>query len=119
MVVYNLLHLDWPLSNRDLLVDVTFNENQKAKKLILDMTVYSQDIFPVSSKYVRIRDFKATCTVEEISAGQCRVVYQNRVNPMAPVPAFLANTIVKKNPFNTLKGMKKMVLLQKYQVAGK
>lgn len=119
LVVYNLLHLDWPLSNRDLLVDVTFNENQKDKKLVLDMTVYVQDLVPVDSRYVRIRDFRATCTVEEIAVGKCRVVYQNRVNPMAPVPAFLANTIVKKNPYNTLKGMKRMVMLQKYQVAGK
>ncbi len=119
LVVYNLLHLDWPLSNRDLLIDVTFNENQKAKKLVLDMTVYAQDIVPVNGKYVRVRDFKATCIVEEVSAGVCRVIYQNRVNPMAPVPAFLANTIVKRNPYNTLKGMKRMVMLPKYQVAGR
>ena len=119
LVVYNLLHLDWPLSNRDLLIDVIFNEDRKTKKLVLEMTVYSQDIFPVNSRYVRIRDFRATCIVEEISAGRCRVLYQNRVNPMAPVPAFIANSIVKNNPFNTLKGMKKMVLLQEYNAGGK
>lgn len=119
LVVYNLLHIGWPLSDRDMLIEVKFIENKKEKKLLVDMGVCSEDIFPVNSKHVRIRDFKAMVVVEEVSPDQCRVVYQNRVNPMAPVPAFLANMVVKKNPFETLQGMKKMVLLEKYQATGK
>jgi len=119
LICYNVLHVDWPLSDRDLIIDVKFTENRNMKKCIADMAVYTQDILPVNSKYVRIRDFKASCTIEEISPGLCRVVYQNRVNPMAPVPDFLANRIVKKNPYNTLKGMKKMAAMQKYQVTAK
>lgn len=115
LVCYNVLHVGWPLSDRDLIIDVKFTELHKENKLVTDMTVFSEDIIPADNKLVRIRDFKASCIVEEISPGQCRVTYQNRVNPMAPVPDILANSIVKKNPFNTLKGMKRMASLEKYK----
>ena len=113
IVCYNVLNMPWPFSDRDLLIDTRFVKEKGGRKIVVDMSVFSEDIKPVNKKYVRIRDFRATCSVEEVSPGTCFVEYINRVNPMAPVPAVIANRIAKNNPFNTLKGIKRMVALVK------
>ena len=114
VVCYNVIDLPWPLDNRDLLINTQFVKSADGKELAVNMTVYSEDIIPVSKKYVRIRQFRAVCRVKELSENKCFVEYINRVNPMAPLPDSLANSFAKDNPFNTLRGMKRMVKLSKY-----
>ncbi len=115
MVCYNVLNLPWPLSDRDLLIDTIIVKSADGKKFSFEMSAFPDDIIPLDSRYVRIRDFRARCIVEEVRPGTCAVVYINRVNPMAPVPDAIANGIARNNPFNTLKGMKKMVQLDTYR----
>jgi len=114
IVAYNILNAPWPLSNRDLQIDTRFEEDYRNGKVIVSMTVYEEELVPVS-KYVRIKDFRAQCILEKIDATTTKATYINRVNPMAPVPGAIANMFVKNNPYMTLKGFKKMVKLKKYQ----
>lgn len=115
LVCYNVLNLPWPLSDRDLLIDIKIFKDKSGKKLSCEMSAYPQDIIPVEKKFVRIRDFRASCRFEQISSDKCSVEYINRVNPMAPIPDAIANSVARNNPFNTIKGLKKMVLLPKYR----
>lgn len=115
MVCYNVLNLPWPLSDRDLLIDTFIVKAADGKKFSFEMSAFQDDIIPVDRRYVRVRDFRARCIVEEVRPGTCAVVYINRVNPMAPVPYAIANSIARNNPFNTLKGMKKIVRLDRYR----
>lgn len=114
LVCYNVLDMPWPLSDRDLLIDTCFKKENGGKKLIVDMSVFAEDITPVNQKYVRVRDFRARCSAEQVTPDTCLIEYVNRVNPMAPVPDAIANSIAKNNPFNTLKGMKRMVSEGRY-----
>jgi len=115
LVAYNVLNGTWPLSDRDLQIDTSFDENYKNGKVVVSMKVYPETLVPVNKSYVRVTDFAAKCILEKIDDSKTKVTYINRINPMAPVPAAIANRVVRKNPYNTLKGMKKMVKLQKYQ----
>jgi len=115
LVCYNVLNVPWPLSDRDLIIDTIIVKDRSGKKISVEMSAFPQDIIPVNRKYVRIREFRARCIVEQISDDTCSIEYINRVNPMAPVPSTIANSLAKNNPFNTLKGMKRMVLLPGYR----
>jgi len=116
LVVYNVLHAAWPLSNRDLQIDVKISENIKPGQTLIDMKVYPELLVPLNKKYVRVTDFEAKCFLERISADKTRIIYINRINPMAPVPSSIANRVVRKNPYTTLTGLRKMVKLNKYRI---
>jgi len=114
-IVYNVLHATWPLSNRDLQIDTIFIDDFTNGIVTVRMKAYKEPIQPVSKKYVRITDMKATCIMKRIEKNKTKVTYINRVNPMAPVPSGIANMIVKKNPYKTLLGLRKMAQLPNYQ----
>lgn len=114
-IVYNVLHATWPLSNRDLQIDTVFIDDFAKGIVTVKMKAHIEPIQPVSKKYVRITDMKATCIMKRIEGNKTRVTYINRVNPMAPVPSGIANMIVKKNPYKTLLGLRKMARLPKYK----
>ncbi len=115
VVAYNVLNGIWPLSDRDLQIDTVFIEDFKAGHFTVKMKVYQESLVPVTKKYVRITDFKATCKLERLDENRTKVIYINRVNPMAPVPSGVANMVVKKNPYKTLLGFKKMIKLDRYR----
>ncbi len=115
IVGYNVLHLPWPLSNRDLQIDTRFITNYKEGIVTVKMKAYVPEIQPVTKKYIRITDMEATCILKRIEENKTKVTYINRVNPMAPVPDSLANMIAKNNPYKTLLGFHDMVKLPQYQ----
>ena len=114
LIAYNVIDVPWPLSNRDLQIDTRFITNLPKGIVTVKMAAYVPAIQPVTKKYVRITDMKATCIMKKINDNKTRVTYINRVNPMAPIPDSVANMFAKKNPYKTLLGMRKMVKLPKY-----
>ncbi len=116
IVVYNILNVPWPLSDRDIIIDTYLTEDLKNGKFLAKMKIYKKSIVPVNKKYVRITKFWASCSLKRIGPNKTHLIYMNKADPAAPVPKAIANMMAKNNPYNTILGMRRMVKLKKYQI---
>lgn len=113
IIAYNILHFPWPVTDRDFLLDTNFDLDFKAGRVLVTMKAVEEPLIPVS-KYVRMTNVFGTCLLERLDKDKTKVTYTMLANPAGHVPAAVANIFAKMNPYNTLKGLKKIVLKPKY-----
>jgi hypothetical protein len=64
--------------------------------------------------YVRMPSLSSEIILEWVDREHTKVTYMNDPDLGKGLPKGMTNSQIKKNPFNSLKGLKKMVKLQKY-----
>ncbi|MDD5711601.1 MAG: START domain-containing protein [Smithellaceae bacterium] len=113
IIAYNVLNVPWPVTDRDFLADTVFNTDFKAGKVLVEMKAVKEPLVPVG-QYVRMTDLAGTCLLERLGKDKTKVTYTMRANPAGNIPAAIANVFAQMNPYNTLKGLKRMVGEPKY-----
>lgn len=110
-VSYFELKSPWPVSNRDFL-----NRTVKVKtptSITYKYNAVADASMPVKSGKVRITEMSGAWTLEK-QGEKTQVTYQNKANPGGSLPAWLANSTVIKQPFNSIMNLRNMVKLPKY-----
>lgn len=108
IVYYAETALPWPLSNRDMVIKMSFDLdtiNHKLKVLAVGMP----DSLPVKKGLVRIQKFRAAWNVQYDGTGKIRIDYFLAVNPGGNIPAGISNMFVAKGPFETFSNLSKVL----------
>ena len=101
--VYFTVDINWPLTDRDLIMEVT-NETKNRKKII---TLYSKPKFiPEKEDYVRIIDSKSVWTLENIDEKRTKVSLKSH-SDIRGIPNWITDLFITKSPFYGLKNLRK------------
>ncbi|HEY6978062.1 MAG TPA: START domain-containing protein, partial [Chitinophagaceae bacterium] len=111
---YQVTHLPWPLSNRDLIWH--FNIEQEEITRIVAITNTSEpDYIPGKKNIVRVRRVHSSYRLTPLSGGKVKVEFELFVDPGGNIPAWLINANIIAAPYKTTVAMIKQ--LPTYQKA--
>lgn len=118
-VVYFILATPWPVSDRDMVIDVVFDVRDGEGKAEISLNALQEDLVPVQDQYVRMIRLIGKATLTRIDEKTTHVTYTVNSDPAGYIPAAISNILAKDQPYLTLKGLKEMVKLDKYyELAG-
>lgn len=103
-VYYSETSMPWPLSNRDVVLQLTIRTDSLPKFLLIEGRDV-EDILPEMPFRVRVPHYLAKWKVTMPSAGQLRISYIVDVNPGGSIPVAVVNMFVDKGPFETFKNL--------------
>jgi len=109
MIIYTITKTPWPLSYRDVVLNVTRRILPDKNTVIINMKALTQNLVPMSKKYVRIRKLEGKWVLERKGAGRTLITYTNMLDPAGSIPESMANRASSEMPFNTLRGLHRMV----------
>lgn len=112
LLVYVVIDAPWPTSDRETYVDVKYKYKTK-NNLVVNIRSVKYNAKPKKGR-VRMPSLISSCNVKE-KGGNSNVVYYTKGDPGGSLPSSMANWFVKKQPFKTLVGLKKMAKKSKYK----
>jgi hypothetical protein len=114
--IYLTYSVPWPVSDRDLVMSSFMVQDPKTLAIRVDINSVN-DYLPESDDYVRIPRMNGHWALIPQSQGKVLIRYQVHIDPGGIIPNWLSNSAVVDTPYNTLKDMRKMLQLEKYQSA--
>jgi len=113
-IIYFVLATPWPVSDRDMVIDVAYTVDLKGGQARIIMNALKEDLVPQQDRYVRMTKLKGLAVLTRIDDNTTHVTYTVNSDPAGYIPAAISNMLAKKQPYNTLKGLKMMVKEDKY-----
>jgi hypothetical protein len=107
-VVHVVLHLPWPVSERDCVFQMSKSVDKVAGALNYAL-VALPDRLPRRGGMVRVRYLKAAWHFVALPDGKTEITFQQHSDPGGFVPAFISNTQVVNMPFYTLRNLRALV----------
>jgi hypothetical protein len=118
-IIYFVLATPWPVSDRDMVIDVVYSVDLEGGESRIFMNALKEDLVPQQDKYVRMTKLIGECVLTRIDEDTTHVTYTVNSDPAGYIPAAISNMLSKNQPYDTLKGLKKMVRDDKYyELAG-
>ena len=113
---YTEIECPWPYQNRDMVVQMTMQQNPTSKVL----TVQAKNVdnyIPLKKDIVRLTYSSAVWTVTPINNQRFKIVYQIQLDMGDNVPAWLTNLFAVDGPYDSFSNMRKQIKLPKYAQA--
>lgn len=112
----------WPVKDRDYALRYNISQDPEDYSVTLSFTT-EMGLVPQSDDCVRITKLSGFWKMTPLKNNaseepQVQVVYQVEADPGGSVPAWLANSFVVDQPYESLKKLRKRVKMDKYQSAG-
>jgi hypothetical protein len=106
---YDIHHIQvkapWPVKNRDTVYEQKAVVDENGKHAIISLKPLP-DYIPEDKDFVRIREGSGFWELAEDDINNVKVTYQFHGEPGGDIPAWLANSFVVTQPFQTLKNLK-------------
>jgi len=106
---YDIHHIQvkapWPVKNRDAVYEQTAVVDKNGKHAVVNLKPLP-DYIAEDEDFVRIRDGSGFWEFEEDDSNNVKVIYQFHGEPGGEIPAWVANSFVVSQPFETLKNLK-------------
>ena len=74
-----------------------------------------EDTYPVDPTLVRMRDFYGNWTFRPLDDGTVHVTMQGRADPGGTLPHAIVNLLIHDTPFQTLRGLRRVIVQPRYQ----
>ncbi|HVW13928.1 MAG TPA: START domain-containing protein [Mucilaginibacter sp.] len=108
LIYYSEVSLPWPLSNRDLVIQLSF------KKDTMDHTMRIQaksipGILPVNPGLVRVPFSLAQWDVKVLPNKSLQIQYTLSTDPGGAIPAWLVNFAASVGPYNSFKKLRELI----------
>jgi hypothetical protein len=102
---YLVYNLPWPVTNRDLCVDVkvTFDSVTGAGRITATPLPEGS---PECQDMIRIKEYRQTWTVEPAGKDMAHVVLEGYIDPAGSIPDWLTNMLIVDSPFKVISGLK-------------
>lgn len=113
LIYYAEAALPWPLSNRDFIIRITLTQDPVTKELTI-VAKNMPDYVPEKKGLVRIQRSAGLWKLRPAGDNQVRVEYSLQVDPGGFLPPWLVNLFASNGPYQSLKNLRKEVLLPKY-----
>lgn len=111
---YTIASIPWPLSNRDLVIDLWIQQDSLTKKMIIHANTIDKIIPPVAG-LERVPFSQATWDVIPIAVNQIQVEYILKINPGGGIPAWVVNMFITKGPFESFYNLSKIIQEKRFQ----
>ena len=105
VIYYTEIAGPWPVSNRDMIVDLKFSQDAKTKVVTIVMKSVPQWA-PEKKHIVRVPMSLATWTVVPLSSSLLKVEYFIQIDPGGSVPAWMINMVAAQAPYESFKNLK-------------
>lgn len=116
-----LIHAEvgfWPLKDRDAYIQGRVTQDPKTLVVSIDSSNVPAGVYPEDKHFIRMPDMLGHWELRPLGQGMVQVTMAGRADPGGNIPKFLVNLLIQENPYNTLLGLKKMVVQDKYQKVG-
>lgn len=110
---YNRIDMPWPSSDRDIVAINKVYQNPQTKEVVSEDFSNWKSI-PEKKDIVRIKDFYAKWTFIPTANG-VKGTYVFHSDPGGELPAAVVNLFIDEGPVNSIKGLKRMLKLEKYK----
>lgn len=115
-IAYTALTAPWPIKDRDAIVYSWSRQNPKTLELVFS-AVAKPDFLPQKEGYVRILETDTDWTFRPLGKGEVEVTFRGYGDPGGAVPDWAANLVITDMPYNTMKGLHRVIDDAKYQGA--
>lgn len=102
---YLVYDLPWPITDRDLCVDVTVTIDPVTGERKIT-AVPLTGVIPERNDMVRIKDYRQTWTVIPAGKEMTHVVLEGFVDPAGSIPDWISNMLIIDSPINNISGVK-------------
>lgn len=114
LVYYVVTALPWPVSDRDMSVQLTFSQDPNSKILQV-RGVGVPNMVAARPNTVRIADWLAVWQARPISKQRMHVTYTCRVDPGGDIPAWLDNMAAANSAYQSFDLIRNSISLPRYQ----
>ncbi len=112
--VYVTTRLPWPVKDRDAPLRVTFYQEPDSYDLVMPFSL-NPEVFPEQSDYVRMPQMEGYYRFEPLSPGEVKVTIEVILDPGGAIPAWLANIILRDIPYFSLRRLRRVVNMPRFQ----
>jgi hypothetical protein len=102
---YLVYELPWPVTDRDLCVDVTITINKVTDERIID-AVALNGVVPEHSDLIRIKEYRQTWTIRPLGKERTNVVLEGYIDPAGSVPDWISNMLLTDTPYKAISGLR-------------
>jgi hypothetical protein len=102
---YLVYELPWPVTDRDLCVDVTITINKVTGERIID-AVALNGVVPEHNDFIRIKEYRQTWTIRPLGKDRTNVVLEGYIDPAGSVPDWLSNMLLTDTPYKAISGLR-------------
>ena len=103
-IYYAETALPWPLTNRDMVINMLFNNDSMGKKLLVKATGLKGEV-PKNDNIIRIPFFDGLWNVTATDNAHISIIYTLSIDPGGSIPAWAYNKFVAKGPYNTFNNL--------------
>lgn len=112
--VYITTHLPWPVSDRDAALWVGLQQDPKT--YAVKMPFHNvPGLVAEKPDFVRIPTMQGFFLWEPLKPGKVRMTFQVLLDPGGYIPAWLSNLILRDIPYFSMKQLRRVINLKKYQ----
>ena len=107
-IVYFVLHLPWPVTERDCVYSWVKFLDPVSKEVSYTLSAVSGK-FPEQKGKIRVLYLNSLWRFTPLKDGRIEVYFQQHSNPGGSIPSFLVNKLSVEIPFYTLRNLRKMI----------
>ena len=106
---YLVYDLPWPVTDRDLCVDVTITIDPVTGERKIT-AVSLNEVIPEYNDMVRIKDYRQTWTIIPAGKEMTHVILEGFVDPAGSIPGWISNMLIIDSPFKVISGVKERMV---------
>jgi len=105
---YLVYKLPWPVTDRDLCVDVTVTIDPVTGLRVIT-AVPLPDVIPECQDKIRIKEYKQTWTVQPAGKDLTHVILEGYVDPAGSIPDWVSNMLIVDSPLQVINSIRQRV----------
>ena len=105
LVLYEVFHLPWPATNRDVVIKCDIKKNYAKKNVLIAFESITREDHPPSKGKIRVPEAKGEMEFSFIDEQTTKGRYQIQLDPGGTLPNFIVNFFIKKAPLDAIKGL--------------
>lgn len=117
-IFFNETAAPWPVPNRGIIITNTTQYQLDTGRAVIRFKALNSPKYPIRKGLVPVTDLDGEYLLEFFGRDMTKVTYRHRAHPGGNVPLRVANYQSRFFPVINIKGMRKMVRLDKYKNLG-
>lgn len=106
--------LPWPMSNRDMVIDLQITQDVISKKITVNANTIN-NILPILEGLQRVPYSHATWEVYPLGKDQIRIEYNIRIDPGGGIQPWMVNMFIAKAPFDSFRNLRRLIQEKRFQ----
>ena len=115
-VIRIITDFPWPLRDRDVIVEGIIHQDDNDIVSIISRTV-PREFYAEDPDYMRMPDFEGLWTFRPMGKGMVEITMEGKADPGGSIPASVINLIVHETPYQTMRGLRRMMEDKRYNSA--